>query len=320
MSHLNEFYMESADNKNKLHVMQWQPDDGNSRAVLQVVHGIAEHIARYDAFARFMADNGFTVIGNSHLGHGLSAPDETCRGVFAEDNGWHTAICDMHGLYEKTHGQNPRLPYFMLGHSMGSFMTRTFLIRYPELLTGCILSGTGQQSGILVGTGRIAAGIEKKLNGTAKPSDRLNRLSFGAYNRRIPNNQTPYDWLSRDSETVLRYESDKACGFAPSAGMFSDMLGGIQFIGKKKNISKMRKALPILFISGDQDPVGDYGKGTKKVYDLFTEVGLTDLSFNLYEGARHEVLNEINRLEIYDDVLQWIKQRLPDTQRTNLYN
>jgi alpha-beta hydrolase superfamily lysophospholipase len=310
MSWLTEFNLDSTDKKSRLHVMEWLPDDMNIKAVLQISHGIAEHIGRYDTFARFMANNGFAVVGNSHLGHGQSAPEEKDRGFFADTDGWNTAVRDMHLVYEKEHAKYPKLPYFLLGHSMGSFLTRTFLIEYQNLLTGCVISGTGQQAALLLDVGLAAAGAEKLLFGARKPSARLNTLSFGAYNKRIPNHRTPSDWLTRDCDTVDKYIADDACGFVPTIGLFADMLGGIKFIGKKKNIAKMQKDLPILFISGEQDPVGDYGAGPKKVAGLFKDAGLNDITLKLYEGARHEVLNETNKQEVYQDVLDWITGKM----------
>jgi alpha-beta hydrolase superfamily lysophospholipase len=255
-------------------------------------------------------------VGNSLQGHGLSVPDESCRRVFAEKDGWGIAVEDMRALCDKVSAEYPGLAYFLLGHSMGSFLARTFVIRFPELLEGCVLSGTGQQPAPLIRIGLAAAGIEKALFGAGKPSVRLNRLSFGAYNRRIPHHRTPHDWLSRDVEIVDLYEADDACGFVPGAGMFADMLTGIRFIGKKKNIAAMRKTLPVLLISGEEDPVGDYGKGPKKVYDLFASAGLRDVTLKLYEGARHEVLNELNRREVFSDVLRWLRERIPDSGHT----
>lgn len=149
MSLLKEYSLDSTDKKSKLHVMEWLPDDMNVKAVLQIAHGIAEHIGRYDTFARFMANNGFAVVGNSHLGHGQSAPDEKDRGFFSDNDGWETAVGDMRLVYDDAHAKYPSLPYFLLGHSMGSFLTRTFLIKYQNILTGCIISGTGQQAPIL---------------------------------------------------------------------------------------------------------------------------------------------------------------------------
>lgn len=310
MSSLTEFNLDSSDKKSKLHVMEWLPDDRNVKAVLQLAHGIAEHIARYDPFARFMANNGFAVVGNSHLGHGQSAPDECDQGFFTEKDGWETAVNDMHLVYENAHAKYPSLPYFLLGHSMGSFMTRTFLIKYQNILTGCIISGTGQQPPFLLNAGLTVAGAEKLLYGPKKRSAQLNTLSFGTYNKRIVNHRTPSDWLTRDCEIVDQYIADDACGWVPSIGMFTDMLGGIKFIGKKKNIAKMQKDLPILFISGKEDPVGNYGKGPEKVLRMFKDAGLTDLKLNLYEGARHEVLNETNKQEVYQDILDWMMRKM----------
>lgn len=310
MSLLTESHIGSSDQKSRLHVCQWLPDDGRIKAVLQLSHGIAEHIGRYDTFARFMASSGFAVIGHSHLGHGQSAPDEHDKGFFADSGGWDTAVRDMRLVYDTARARNPELPYFLLGHSMGSFLTRTFLIKYQNLLTGCVISGTGQQAPMVLSGGLAVAGCEKLLHGSRCRSARLNMLSFGAYNRRIPNHRTPCDWLSRDTEIVDKYMADDNCGWVPTIGMFSDMLGGIKFIGKKKNINKMQKDLPILIISGEEDPVGDYGTGPKKVFNMFKEAGLQDLTLKLYKGARHEVLNETNKQEVFTDVLNWINSKI----------
>lgn len=310
MSLLTEHRLDSTDKTSRLHVCEWLPDDGHIRAVLQLAHGIAEHIGRYDAFARFMANAGFAVIGHSHLGHGKSAPEEKDKGYFTDQEGWETTVRDMRAVYDWTRAKYPNLPYFLLGHSMGSFLTRTFLIRYQNILTGCIISGTGQQSDLLINGGLAVAGFEKLLHGARYRSARLNILSFGAYNKRIPNHRTPCDWLSRDSEIVDKYVADDECGWIPSIGMFRDMLGGIKFIGKKKNADKMQKDLPILFISGTEDPVGDYSAGPKKVHALFKEVGMSDVTLKLYDGARHEVLNETNRQEVWQDVLDWIGSKM----------
>jgi alpha-beta hydrolase superfamily lysophospholipase len=310
MSCLDEFFLPSSDRHSSLHVMRWLPDDRNVKAVLQLAHGIAEHIGRYDAFARFMANNGFAVAGNSHLGHGQSAAEEGDLGFFTEKNGWVSTVDDLHLVYRKMHAAYPGKPYFLLGHSMGSFLTRTFLTRYPELLDGCIISGTGQQAAPLLSAGLVLAALERKLCGARRQSARLNLLCFGAYNRRIPNHRTPNDWLTRDRELVDRFTADNACGWVPTVGIFADLLGGIRYAGNRKNIAKMRKDLPVLFISGTEDPVGDYGVGVKKVVRLFQEAGMVDVALKLYDGARHECLNEINREEVYNDVLGWLQNRI----------
>lgn len=310
MSLLTEWYVDSTDTKNKLHVMEWLPDDKNVRAVLQLSHGIMEHIGRYDTFARFMANTGIAVVGHSHLGHGKSVAAEKDIGFISDRDGWELAVRDTHLLWEKTHDKYPGLPYFLLGHSMGSFLARTFLIRYHNILAGCIISGTGQQAFALLIAGLAAAGAERLLFGPRHQSARLNYLCFGAYNRRIPNHRTPSDWLTRDHDVVEKYMADAVCGFVPSVALFSDMLGGIKYIGKKKNIANMQKDLPVLFISGAEDPVGDYGIGVKKVYDLFKDAGMSDVTLKMYDGARHEVLNETNKEEVWQDVLEWLNSKI----------
>jgi alpha-beta hydrolase superfamily lysophospholipase len=311
MSCLTELSLNSTDQKSKLHVMEWLPDDMNVKAVLQIAHGIAEHIGRYDTFARFMANNGFAVVGHSHLGHGQSAAEEKDKGIFANKDGWETAVRDMRLVYDRTRGTYPELPYFLLGHSMGSFLARTFLIRYQNLLTGCIISATGQQGLVLLNTGLAIAGLEKLLHGPRYRSVIASKLSFDTYNKRILNPRTPCDWLTRDSEVVDKYVADEDCGWVPTIGLFADMLGGLKIITKRKNAAKIQKDLPILMIAGDQCPVGDYGAGPKKVYALFKDAGLSDVTLKLYEGARHEVLNETNKEEVWQDVLDWIESKMP---------
>jgi alpha-beta hydrolase superfamily lysophospholipase len=241
MAALTEFTLESTDGKSTLYVCKWLPERGNVRAVLQLSHGIVEHIGRYDEFARFVADGGFVVVGNSHLGHGRSAASERDKGFFAEKRGWDTAVADMHKLYETTHAEYPNLPYFLFGHSMGSMMARTSLINYQEALAGCIISGTGQQSRALLEFGLAVTGAEKLLFGPRIRSKRLQKLGFGSNNKRISDCRTPYDWLSRDPAIVDKYIGDDDSGYIPTAGLFFDMLWGIRFIGIKKNIAKMRK-------------------------------------------------------------------------------
>lgn len=310
MSAPTDFTMDSTDGRSRLHASKWMPEDGEPRAVLQLAHGIVEHIGRYDAFARFMASNGFAVVGNSHLGHGKSSSCEDDRGFFCEKNGWFTAVDDMKKLYDTMRREYPSLPYFMLGHSMGSFLARTFLIQYPELLSGCVLTGTGQQAPALIGAGLLVAGCEKAFFGARKKSPLLNTMSFGAFNKHIPQHRTPYDWLSRDPAMVDGYIADEDSGYVPTAGLFSDMLGGIRFIGQKKNIARMRRNIPILLVSGTEDPVGEYGRGPQKVFGLFQKTGIEDVTLRLYDGARHEVLNETNRQEVHDEILTWINVKL----------
>ena len=216
----------------------------------------------------------------------------------------------MRKLYETTHADFPTLPYFMFGHSMGSFLLQTYLITYQDTLAGSVLSGPGQQSQPLLGLGIVIAGLQKMFLGARRKGLKLQKMSFGAYIKRIPGHRTPYDWLSRDPDMVDRYIADEDSGYVPTAGLYADMAGGIRFNGKPKNIARMRKDIPILLVAGTEDPVGEYGKGPAKLIRLFNDAGIKDVTMKFYEGARHEILNETNRREVYEDILDWLNQKI----------
>ena len=309
MPEFRDFYYPSSTGKNQIHARICTPD-GTPKAVVQIAHGIAEHIDRYEDFMRFLAENSYVAVGNDHLGHGKSAapPDEL--GIFAEENGWNYVIEDMRKLREKVLEQYPGLPYVFFGHSMGSFLTRTFLIKYPALYDAAILSGTGQQSAALVNGGYLAAQLLTKKNGPRSSGQTLNDMAFGSYCKRIENPRTPFDWLSRDNDTVDRYIADPLCGFICKTSLYRDMMGGLKFLTDQKNINKMNRNAPVYFMSGAEDPVGDYGKGVEKAYKAFCRAGLTDVMIRLYPGGRHEMLNEINRSEVMQDILSWLNDRI----------
>ena len=309
MPEFRDFYYPSSTGKNQIHARICTPD-GTPKAVVQIAHGIAEHIDRYEDFMRFLAENSYVAVGNDHLGHGKSAatPDEL--GIFAEENGWNYVIEDMRKLREKVLEQYPGLPYVFFGHSMGSFLTRTFLIRYPDLYDAAILSGTGHQSAALVNGGYLAAQLLTKKNGPRSSGQTLNDMAFGSYCKRIENPRTPFDWLSRDSDTVDKYIADPLCGFICKTSLYRDMMGGLKFLTDQKNINKMNRNAPVYFMSGAEDPVGDYGKGVEKAYKAFCRAGLTDVMIRLYPGGRHEMLNELNRSEVMQDILSWLNDRI----------
>ena len=299
----------SGDKKTELRVRHCLPET-TPKAVVQIAHGIAEHVERYDDFAAFLAENGFVVVANDHLGHGKSILKPEMQGFFAETGGWELVVGDMRRLYERTHADFPELPYFLFGHSMGSFLTRTYLIRHRDGLRGAVLSGTGQQPGAVVAAGLMMGNREIKKHGAAYQSEFLNNMAFGSYTKGIEPLRTVSDWLSRDEAAVDRYVADPLCGFIPTAGLFRDMMHGIAFNQNAKNVARMKKDLPIYFMSGDHDPVGANGKGVMKAYQSFLKAGMTDVTLKLYSGGRHEMLNEINKDEVYADVLAWLNSKL----------
>ena len=290
MPSFSDFTFASSTGKNHIHARQCMPD-GAPRAVLQIAHGIAEHIERYDDFASFLAQNGILVVGNDHLGHGksVSAPEDL--GFFAEDNGWDHVVQDMDKLHDLIKADHPDLPYIFFGHSMGSFLTRTYIVKHPEKPDLVILSGTGHQSKALVYSGYAMAEAIVRAKGPRADGRFLNDLAFGAYNKKVPFPMTDFDWLSQDHEMVRKYINDPLCGFVAKASLYRDMMGGIKFVTDQKNIDAMNKDTPVYFMSGDKDPVGDYGKGVERAYKAFCQAGLRDVFMRLYPDGRHEMLN-----------------------------
>lgn len=309
MPTFKDFYFNSSTGKNKIHARMCVPD-AEPRAIVQIIHGIAEYIDRYDEFMSFLADNGIIAVGTDHLGHGKSIESEEQTGFFAYDNGWDYVVRDEEVLRLAMHENYPELPIIVFGHSMGSFMTRTLLIRYPDAFNAAIISGTGNQGAALVNGGLIMGNLVTGLKGAHHYSKFLNNLAFGSYNKIYDNPKTEYDWLSRDEANVQKYIDDPLCGFIPSCSLFRDMMTGVKFITNKKNLTAMNKDIPVYFMSGDMDPVGECGKGVQKAYNNFLEAGMKDVSIKLYPGGRHEMLNEINKDEVYTDILAWLGSKI----------
>ena len=309
MPEIRDFYFPSTNGKNKILARICTPDKP-PKAVVQIAHGIAEHISRYDPFMFFLAENGYVAVGNDHLGHGLSAENEDGLGIFDTQNGWTYAVDDMKALRDQVRQEFHDIPYIFFGHSMGSFLTRTYLIRYPDQYDAAILSGTGQQSPALINAGFFAANLLTLLRGPGADGKLLNDMAFGSYCKKIDNPRTPFDWLSTNEENVDRYIADPLCGFVAKCSMYRDMMGGLKFLTKQSNIDKMNKDAPIYFMSGAEDPVGDYGAGVEKAYRAFCDAGLHDVTMKLYPGGRHEMLNKTNREEVMQDILAWLDQRV----------
>ena len=292
----------------RIHCCQWIPE-GKPRGVIQIVHGIAEYAARYDNLAKVFTDRGFVVVAEDHMGHGGSISREIPQGCFA--GGWLTAVSDTYRLMQMTKEEYPDLPYVIYGHSMGSFMTRTLLYTYPEAgLKAAVLSGTGWMPKAVLRTGRAVCAAEGRRKGMNSCSPMIDKLMFGSYNKGYENPRTPVDWLSRDTAEVDKYIADPLLGFPASVGLAREMLGGMLMNEDKKNLDKMPKDLPVLFVSGDKDPVGSNGKGVQQAYEAFQAAGMRDVRIKLYPDARHELHNELNREELHRDVLAFLEDVL----------
>ena len=305
----SDFFFESSTGINKIHVKKCMPDTA-PKAVVQIAHGIAEHAERYADFMYFLAENGYAVYANDHLGHGKSVQIGSEKGIFAEKDGWSYVVKDMVKLHDLAAQENPGLPYVLFGHSMGSFLTRNYIIDYPGKYDYVILSGTGHQDPLMIRGGTAIAELLVRINGPRGDGQKLNDIAFGSYLSRIENPRTPFDWLSRDEKAVDAYIADPMCGFVCKVSLYRDMMKGIKYITSKANIAKMNKEKPVYFMSGEADPVGDYGEGVSKAYKAFCGAGLHDLMIRLYPEGRHEMLNELNKDAVYKDILDWLNDRI----------
>lgn len=302
-----DFYFDSK-GAGKIHGCRWMPEQPPV-AVLQIVHGIAEFVERYDGFAQYLNSLGYVVVAEDHMGHGKSINGQGIQGYFY--GGWFTAVEDTYELLQRTHQEFPNLPYVLFGHSMGSFMTRTILCKHPDSgISAVVICGTGWQPKALLNTAIAICELVCKKQGEQTPSKALEKLIFANYNKKVEHPRTPYDWLTRDSRIVDEYIASPLCGFTPTAGLMREMLKGIRFIQEPEKLSAMKKDLPVLFISGGDDPVGSYGKGVPHCAEVFRNAGMMDVTCKLYPLGRHEILNEINHEEVYEDVASWLSQKV----------
>ena len=309
MIRTTHFHYPSARDGCSIHALEWAPE-GPPRGIVHLVHGISEHIGRYDETARFLAEHGFLVCGEDHLGHGRTVTDGS-YGFFAPENGWTLAARDVRALRKLEGARHPNLPYFLLGHSMGSFLTRTYLILWPGTVSGAVLMGTGQEPAPLVALGKRISALECRRLGPRGVSPLVHTLSLGAYNRRFRPSRTPSEWLSRDPAEVDAFLADPLCQSRPTVSLFRDMMGGLQLIARRDQLARMDPSVPVCFLSGQEDPVGGMGRGVEQVVRMFQDAGCRDLSLHLYPGARHELFHEQNRREVWADLLDWLEDRLP---------
>jgi len=297
------FTFKTSDGTN-IFTYKWMPEEASSiRGIVQIAHGMAEHAGRYERFAEVLTKAEYAVYANDHRGHGKTAGSQEEIGYFADENGWGKAVEDMHTLTGIVKKENPNKPLFLFGHSMGSFLSRHYSMLYANELSGLILSGTGGDPGVIGKIGLFIAKVNAKFYGKKAKSEIMNKLSFSSFNGAFKPNRTDYDWLSRDSAEVDKYIKDPWCGAVFTAGFFCDMLEGIGYINKKENIAKIPENLPIYIFSGTKDPVGANTKGVIRVYKAFKKADIIDLEIKFYEDGRHEMLNEINRDEVFRDVI-----------------
>lgn len=285
------------------------PIPKNFKAIIQIIHGMAEHAKRYLEFSNFLTEQGFLVIVHDQRGHGETGASYNNLGFFTADQGWFRVVDDAFELASFMRNQYPELPLYVLGHSMGSIVARSLIMRYPDFYSGAVILGTTMgKNQLTIRAGRVIAKNEIRKHGATTPSAKLTKMAFGGYNKNFTPKRTKYDWLSENEDNVDRYIADPHCGFDCSAGFFHDFFEGLLYVTKPSN--NEFDALPILILSGACDPVSNMGKEVENFYKLLKRSGCTHLNYQLYPHMRHEILNEKNRMAVYLDISRFIENCL----------
>lgn len=300
----------SLDGTSDINARFWVDSELEPKGVVQLVHGMAEHIDRYDEFARYLASHGFAVCGHDHIGHGGSVEDSSQLGHMPMKSGADILIADVDSLRKVASSRYPDLPYFIFGHSMGSFVTRCYLARYGEGLAGAILCGTGNQPAALSAGGNALCHLIGIIKGSDYRSKLIDNLAAGGFNNAIDNPRTAVDWISHNKENVDAYLADGRCGFMFSAGAYAALTSLTREAVSKACVNAYPKELPLLYVAGEEDPVGDCGKGVRAAAKLARSAGLDDVQVKLYPHMRHEILNEDDKAQVMEDVAVWIEERM----------
>lgn len=303
-----EFSFNSCTGK-KLYAAKWYKQEiTNPIGVIQLVHGMQEHIGRYEEFIQELVMCGYIVVGHDQLGHGKTVQKEEEFGYFACNKGWDKLVEDIHILQNLIQKQYPNIPYIIMGHSMGSLLVRTYVSNYQDKLSGIILSGTsGQRKGLV--SGIIVTKLIGLIKGENYRSKLLEYLITGSFNKKFKPTRNKADWTTRDYENVEKYDKDLLCGRNFTASAYLDLLKGSYYLSKQRNIKNTPK-IPILLFSGDKDPVGEQSKGVIRVYHMLQKTGNEKVRIRLFKEGRHEMLNEINKKEVYYFILNWLDKMI----------
>ena len=298
---MNEFSINSS--VGTVHCCLWHTEAAPT-GIVHLIHGIKEYAARYDQMAHCFNEKGYWVVASDHPGHGDQAED-----LGYMTGGWTASVKMIRALYKEMHGKHPDVPYFMYGHSMGSFLLTTYLSAYESELSGAVISGTGWQADAVVAAGLLVCKAERRRLGEKAHSPLLQKLMFGSYNDHFKPEKIGVEWLSSDETVGQAYIQDSLCNWLPSVQMCEQMLLGIRWNQKRAHLERIRKDLPLFFIAGQEDPVGNYGNGVLKAVQLFKNAGLEDVVVELYPNMRHECHNEMNRETVFTDVLNWMDSK-----------
>jgi alpha-beta hydrolase superfamily lysophospholipase len=292
--------------KNTICVYSWMPNE-SPRAIVQISHGMAEYANRYEGFALELNKHGYGVYINDIIGHGNSVKSKDDLGHFPV-NGFNVAVNDMYMLTKIINKNYLNVPVIILGHSMGSFLTQEYITLHGNEIDGCILSGTaGKQSASSVGA--FIAKYYVKLQGGRRRNKFLDKLSFGNYNKSFKPNRTAFDWLSRDEKEVDKYIESDLCGFICTNGFYYELFSSMSKLNNLTKLKNIPKELPIYIFGGDDDPVGNKTKNVFSLIEMYSALPIKDLEYRFYKGGRHEMLNEINKSDVIDDIITWLNRK-----------
>lgn len=307
MAKKETFTFLSSDKKTKLHGVKWLPESGEYGAVLQIAHGMIEYIERYEEFASYMAARGYLVVGHDHLGHGDSVADRKDWGYIAGKDSDRCMVEDMHTLRLMTEKDNPGMPYFMLGHSMGSYLLRKYITEYGRGLAGALVVGTGSVPDIATKAGMQVIKCMARFKGWRYRSRLVEKLFFsGAYRKfSMDGKDLARNWLTKDLDIAANYYAEPRCTFHFTLNGYYTVVKLVYYDNQPENTAKIPKDLPMILLSGADDPVGNMGKGVLLVKKQLEKAGIKNLTCRLYENDRHEILNETDRSTVYRDILKW---------------
>lgn len=291
----------------KLNMHLWETEK-ETKAVVQIVHGMGEHGKRYENFAQYLNKQGITVYADDHRGHGKTAKDIENLGNIGRD-GFNKMVEDEREITDYIIEKH-KVPVFIFAHSMGSFVIQEYITKYSEKINGVILSGSAGKFGADLTAGKILAGMIYKLTGGEKPSRILEKLCFGDYNKRIKNKKTDNDWLSNNDEEVKKYNDDPYCGTVFPAIFYYHFFKALASLHRKSKLEKISKKLSLLLIAGKEDPVGKYGKSVENLYRIYKKLSIEDLSKKVYKDGRHELLSDMKREEVFEFLKMWIEKRI----------
>lgn len=290
----------------------WEPDCA-PKGIVQIFHGMVEHIDRYEHFAHYLNSKGYIVAGDDHRGHGRTAGVEFL-GKVPFGHTYFDTIDDEKVITSYLKKRYGNLPLFVFAHSYGSFLGQGYIQQNSENIDGCILSGSANMSGIEPKIGRFVANIQHKLYGKDKAAEFIKNMTFGGYEKSFKKEKRQNAWLNRDASECEKYNSDKYCNYTMSVGFYKNFFDGLCRIYEQDRLAGIDKKLPIFIVAGDKDPVGKMGKLVSKLYDMYTQLGIEDVKIKLYEDARHEIVNELNKDEVYADIAGWLDNLVDNTK------